>query len=103
LLRGSGLTHAQWIAKAQSQVDCSTSAITVTGELNVFRYGTILRARNRVQIGGVGDTNNDLYYVTSVTHSISRDKYSQNFVLTREGVGSKSKSSKSNSVNSNGK
>jgi hypothetical protein len=103
LLRGSGLTHAQWMAKAQSQVDCSTSAITVTGELNVFRYGTILRARNRVELGGVGDTYHGMYYVTNVTHSISREKYSQNFVLTREGVGSKSKSSTSNSVNAIGK
>jgi hypothetical protein len=37
---------------------------------------------------GAGYTNDGLYFVEAVTHSISSGRYTQSFVLRREGVGS---------------
>jgi hypothetical protein len=86
--RESGLSEIQAKAVSQSQLDRSMNVVTVSGELNVLRYGNILRARRRVTLRGAGLTYDGLYYVKSVTHTIRRGDYSQSFSLTREGLGS---------------
>jgi hypothetical protein len=62
------------------------SAVTASGDLDVGAYGTILRARELVGVRGVGLTYDGLWYVKSVTHTISRGSHKQSFNLEREGT-----------------
>jgi hypothetical protein len=62
------------------------NAITGTGTLDVLRYGNILRSRRVVGVRGAGLAYDGLYYVDSVTHSIKRGEYKQNFTLSRDGL-----------------
>jgi hypothetical protein len=64
----------------------SSDAVTATGSLDVTRYGRILKARRLVGVRGVGTAFDGLYYVQSVTHSIKRGEYKQNFTLKRNGL-----------------
>ncbi|MBH5369763.1 hypothetical protein [Bradyrhizobium glycinis] len=61
-------------------------AITGSGSLDVLRYGRPLKARQLVGVRGAGTAYDGLYYVSSVTHSIKRGEYKQNFSLAREGL-----------------
>jgi hypothetical protein len=61
-------------------------AVTGKGELNVLRYGRILKARQLVGVRGAGTAYDGLYYVKSVTHSIKRGEYKQSFELSRNGL-----------------
>lgn len=83
-----GLNAAQAYARAQARTDASTDqVVTATGELDVSRYGDLLRPRGLVGLRGAGYTYDGFYYVKSVTHSIQKGEYKQSFTLTREGVG----------------
>lgn len=64
----------------------SADAISGSGSLNVVTYGFILRARLLVGVRGAGIAYDGLYYVDSVTHSIKRGEYKQNFQLSRDGL-----------------
>jgi hypothetical protein len=64
----------------------TSDAVTGSGSLDVLRYGRILKARGLVGVRGVGPAFDGLYYVKSVTHSIRRGEYKQNFELTRNGL-----------------
>ena len=57
----------------------SEDSISGSGSLNVATY---------VGVRGAGYTYDGLYYVDSVTHSIKRGEYKQNFQLSRDGMGS---------------
>jgi hypothetical protein len=57
-----------------------------TGSLDVLRYGRILKARRLVGVRGVGQPFDGLYYVKTVTHTIARGSYKQDFTLTRNGL-----------------
>ncbi len=61
-------------------------AVSATGSLDVARYGRLLKARGLVGVRGVGVAFDGLYYVKSVTHTIRRGEYKQNFTLTRNGL-----------------
>jgi hypothetical protein len=61
-------------------------SITASGSLSVVRYGRILNARGLVGVRGAGIAYDGLYYVESVTHSIKRGEYKQNFTLSRDGL-----------------
>ena len=61
-------------------------AVTAKGELNVVRYGRILKARQLVGVRGAGPAFDGLYYVKSVTHKIKRGEYKQSFELSRNGL-----------------
>ncbi|MEX8521104.1 MAG: hypothetical protein AB3X44_21580 [Leptothrix sp. (in: b-proteobacteria)] len=61
-------------------------AVTAKGELNVVRYGHILKARQLVGVRGAGTAFDGLYYVKKVTHSIKRGEYKQSFELSRNGL-----------------
>lgn len=84
----SGLTYAQAFARAQGMVDAAADNVTVTGQIDVARYGGVLRARGVVGLRGVGYMHDGLYYVKSVSHSLEPGGYTQSFTLEREGVGS---------------
>jgi hypothetical protein len=73
---------------AQGMVDKSFDAVvTATGELDTLRYNKLLTPRRLVGVRGAGKSYDGLYYVKSVTHKISKGRYTQSFTLTREGVG----------------
>jgi hypothetical protein len=64
----------------------SQAAITASGDLDVGAYGTVLRARELVGVRGVGLSYDGLWYVKSVTHTISPGSHKQSFNLEREGT-----------------
>lgn len=64
----------------------SGDAITVSGSLDVLRYGQPLRSRMLVGVRGTGLAYDGLYYVNSVTHNIKRGEYKQSFQLSRDGL-----------------
>jgi len=64
----------------------SSDAITVSGSLDVMRYGHVLRNRMVVGVRGAGVAYDGLYYVNSVTHNIKRGEYKQSFQLSRDGL-----------------
>lgn len=64
----------------------SSDAISVSGSLDVLRYGHVLRSRMLVGVRGAGLAYDGLYYVNSVTHNIKRGEYKQSFQLSRDGL-----------------
>jgi hypothetical protein len=70
------------IARASQKAD----AASVTGTLDVARYGRVLKARKLVGVRGGGAAFDGLYFVKSVTHTIQRGEYKQNFSLVRNGL-----------------
>jgi len=86
--RASGLNIMQAYARAQGQTDASMDeVVTASGDLDALRYGDLLQPRGLVGLRGAGFSYDGIYYVKSVTHSISREQYRQSFSLAREGVG----------------
>jgi hypothetical protein len=61
-------------------------AVKGRGELNVLRYGRILKARQLVGVRGAGLAYDGLHYVKSVTHKIKPGEYTQSFELSRNGL-----------------
>ena len=51
----------------------------------MLRYGGILRPRLMVGVRGAGLAYDGMYFVETVTHSLKRGEYKQNFTLTRDG------------------
>jgi len=73
---------SETLAKAAETAD----AISGSGQLDVLRYGHVLRPRELVGVRGAGITYDGLFYVKSVTHNLKRGSYTQNFTLAREGL-----------------
>lgn len=69
-----------------SQTALASDSISGSGTLDVLRYGRVLKARQLVGVRGVSTAYDGLYYVKSVTHSIKRGEYKQNFTLGRDGL-----------------
>lgn len=82
----SELTATQAVARALGIVFSASDAITGNGQLDVLRYGGILRARQVVGVRGAGIAYDGFYYVQSVTHTIKRGQYKQSFNLSRDGL-----------------
>ena len=64
----------------------NSDAISVSGTLDVLRYGRVLRSRMLVGVRGASLAYDGLYYVNSVTHNIKRGEYKQSFNLSRDGL-----------------
>jgi hypothetical protein len=64
----------------------SANAITVSGSLDVLRYGHVLRSRALVGVRGAGLAYDGMYYVDSVTHNLKRGSFKQSFQLSRDGL-----------------
>ena len=77
---------AQVAAEALAVAAQSADAITGSGQLDVLRYGQVLRPRELVGVRGAGLAYDGLFYVKSVTHNLKRGAYTQNFTLAREGL-----------------
>lgn len=76
----------QAISKGLNEAKKSQDAVTASGTLDVLRYGRMLKARRLVGVRGAGIAYDGLYYVSSVTTTIGRGKFQQNFNLTRNGL-----------------
>jgi hypothetical protein len=63
-------------------------SVSASGTVDTPRYGHALKARRLVGIRGAGLSYDGFYYVRSVTHTIERGSYTQQFQLSREGTGS---------------
>jgi hypothetical protein len=87
-LRNSGLTAVQAFARAQGITDASTDALTAEGQMDGLRYGGILQAGRVVGVRGAGLSHDGLYYVKRVSHTVSKETYTQRFTLSRDGTGS---------------
>ena len=87
LLKGtSKLNQIEAILLGLSETANSADSITGNGQLDVLRYGHVLKARGLVGVRGVGLAYDGLYYVNSVTHNIKRGEYKQSFTLSRDGL-----------------
>lgn len=82
----SKLNVSQALARALGVPFSASDAITGSGQLDVLRYGRVLRSRQLVGVRGAGIAYDGLYYVQSVTHNIKRGDYKQNFNLSRDGL-----------------
>jgi hypothetical protein len=83
----AGLNIMQALVRAQSLTDSSTdNVVTASGTLDAVRYGNLLKPRGLVGLRGAGLTYDGIYYVKSVTHSITKGEYKQRFTITRDGT-----------------
>jgi hypothetical protein len=80
------LNPVEALGRAVARASASADAVTAQGQLDVARYGHILRARSLVGVRGAGLAYDGLYYVKSVTHNIKRGEYTQSFTLARNGL-----------------
>ncbi len=64
----------------------ASDSISGSGQLDVMRYGHILKARQLVSVRGASMAYDGFYYVKSVTHNIKRGEYKQSFTLGRDGL-----------------
>ncbi len=91
MARESGsLEITQAFARAQAATDDASQPLTADGELDMARYGDILRPRRLVGVRGAGWMFDGFYYVKRVTHRIQRGQYKQSFTLKRDGFGAMS-------------
>jgi len=81
------LEIAQAFARAQAITDAGSQPVTADGELDMARYGDVLRPRRLVGVRGAGWMFDGFYYVKRVTHRIHRGEYKQSFTLKRDGFG----------------
>jgi hypothetical protein len=63
------------------------NVVTAQGSLDTMQYGDVLQAPGVVGVRGAGASYDGNYYVSSVTHNLRLGSYTQDFVLTREGIG----------------
>jgi hypothetical protein len=80
------LTPMGAAAAGMAEASTTADAVTATGSLDVLRYGRMLQARSLVGVRGSGPAFEGLYYVKSVTHKLKRGEFTEDFVLTRNGL-----------------
>lgn len=74
--------------RAQGMVDQSfDGVVTANCQLDAMRYNGLVSPRGLIGVRGAGSTYDGIYYVRSVTHSISKGRYTQSLSMTREGTG----------------
>jgi hypothetical protein len=60
--------------------------VSAQGSIDVARYGRPMDARSVVGVRGAGTMHDGLWFVRSVTSTLGRGSWKQNFQLSREGV-----------------
>jgi hypothetical protein len=83
---GTAQSMPKAIQKMLGMTFNASDSITVSGTLDVVRYGGILRSKMLVGVRGAGFAYDGLYYVNSVTHELKRGQYKQSFQLSRDGL-----------------
>jgi hypothetical protein len=80
------MSPMQAISAGLAEAKKSQDSVTASGSLDVMRYGRILRPRKLVGVRGAGVAYDGLYYVSSVTSTLARGKFTQSFNLSRNGL-----------------
>lgn len=80
------LSPMKAISQGLAEAKKSQDSVSANGSLNVLRYGQALKARQLVGVRGAGIAYDGLYYVQSVTSTLKRGEFKQNFTLTRNGL-----------------
>lgn len=80
------MSPAKALSKGLAKAAESQDSVTATGSLDVLRYGRLLKARQLVGVRGVGLAYDGLYFVKSVTNTLSAGEFKQSFELTRSGL-----------------
>jgi hypothetical protein len=83
----AGSDTSQAISRGLSELASGADAVTATGQVQLDRYGAILRPRSLVGVRGAGYDYDGTWYTRSVTYRIERGKFDQSFTLIREGRG----------------
>ena len=78
---------AEAMIYALSRATTSSRSIRASGEVDGIKFKRPLLAGLLVLVRGAGRQHSGYYYVTSVTHRISRDDYRQSFSAWRNAVG----------------
>ncbi len=78
---------AEVLIRALAHATTSSRTIRATGEVDGIKYTRALLPGLPVLVRGAGGQHSGLYYVTSVTHRLSRDDYTQSFSAWRNAVG----------------
>lgn len=60
--------------------------VTASGSVDLVRYGRPLDARSLVGVRGAGLAHDGMYFVRSVTHTLGRGSWKQQFQLARDGL-----------------
>lgn len=89
---GYPLAEAKTLAQAKTNLSV-TDVVTIEGELDTVRYGTVLDVPGLVDVLGIGTKYGGTYAVKEVTHNLKFGgedwQHVQKFVLTRGGLGYK--------------
>lgn len=80
------LNPMQALARGLEEAARSQDAVNANGSLDVLRYGRPLKARGLVGVRGAGVAYDGLYFVESVTSTLKRGTFKQEFSLTRNGI-----------------
>lgn len=82
----ANLSMAQAAGRAIALAARTADGVSGSGSLDVVRYGRLLKARQLVGVRGAGLAFDGLYYVNSVTSTLKRGEFKQNFNLSRNGL-----------------
>lgn len=74
-------------SQALARATQSSRAVQANGQVDGLKYRRPLLAGLPVLVRGAGRQMSGLYYVTSVTHRVNRDGYTQSFSAWRNAVG----------------
>jgi hypothetical protein len=74
------------VLKLALGVGADSDPVTASGSLNVAVYGRPLRSRGLVGVRGAGLAYDGLFFVKSVTNTVSRGSWKQSFQLVRDGA-----------------
>jgi len=80
------LSPLQAVGEGLAAASESMDAVTASGNLDVVRYGRVLKARRLVGVRCAGLAFDGLYYVKSVTSTIKRGEFKQSFELSRNAL-----------------
>lgn len=81
----SKMSPGEALLAMQAAAGKGAETVRATGTVDTLRYGRVLRCYHLVSVVGAGLSFDGLYEVVSVTHDITREKYTQGFTLAREG------------------
>jgi len=80
------LSPMQALSRGVAAASRSADAVEGKGDLNVLRYGRLLKARRLVGVRGAGPAYDGLYFVKKVTSTLKQGEFKQSFILTRNGL-----------------
>lgn len=80
------LSPVQALVRGFAHAAQHSKAVQGSGTLDVLRYGRMLSAGGTVGVRGAGIAFDGMHYVESVTSTIERGSFKQDFNLTRSGL-----------------